>query len=164
MPFEGHLGAQRALATALDLRVGRLEEHREGGVGDELRSLLLNVEQPVEPAVDLLRLVADEGDIRVGSGQKPGDPQQDRDAALHVDRAATPQGVDSAAGLPGAWAGWPGRRSTGRCRDGRRGTARSGRPRLGPGHDGVAEAGDVQVAQLAQGSLPRRRRAPSPAG
>ena len=87
-----HLGPQRPLAAPLDAGVRRLEEHGEVGVGDQLGALLLDVQQAVVPGVDLLAPRRTRRSRRGSArGSSCGDPEHDRDPALHVDRAAAPE-------------------------------------------------------------------------
>src|SRR5690606_30121350 len=54
-----HPGPEGSVAAALDRATRGLEENGEVGIIDELRSLLLEMEQTVELALDLLALVED---------------------------------------------------------------------------------------------------------
>ena len=86
------LDAERPLAAGLHLGVGRLHQDREVGL-HELGMALAEQVEPVELRVDLLGLVEDVGDVAVGLGDRGGQPQDDRVAALHVAGAEPVQQV-----------------------------------------------------------------------
>ena len=116
-------------------------------------ALLLDVEETVELAVDLLSLVEDEGEVDDRLPDLLRDAQLGGDATLHVDSAPTPQHVD-AAGIhpPRGQVGRLGGQGNGvdvrRERPARRGRGRCARR-------GCCRSGDRQVVQLGQGSLDR---------
>ena len=134
--------------------VGGLEEHGEVGVGDQLGSLLLDVQQPVVLRVDLLGLVEHERDVAAGLGHLVGDPEHDGDPALHVDGAPAPEHLSPGGVDP------PGRQVH-RVGGQRHGVDVAGEhhalvaPELGAGHHRVADAGHLEVRRGRAGR-PRR--------
>ena len=86
------LDADGTLAAALDARGGGF--HEDGEVCfDEVGSVPGEPPEPVARGVDLLVVVEDPGDVAVGGFQLDGERQHDRDPALHVARAASPDDV-----------------------------------------------------------------------
>jgi hypothetical protein len=86
----GDLGAQRALAAALDLGGTRL--HQQGEVaGQQLRAVAAQPQQAVALGRDLLAVVEHVRDVPGGRGEVGGEPQLHRHAGLHVGRAAAVQ-------------------------------------------------------------------------
>ena len=148
----GHLGAQGALAAALDPGVGGLQEHGEVGVGDEVGPLLLHVQQAVVLRVDLLGLVEDERDVAAGLGHLVGDPQHHGDAALHVDGAPAPEHLSPGGGDPaGGQVGRVGRQRHGVDVSGQHHPLVAAEVRACD--DGVADAGHLEVRQVADRGL-----------
>ncbi len=142
------LDAQGALAAALDGPGGRLEQHREVAL-EQLGPGVGESTETVEAAVDLLAVVEEEGEVTGGLRDLGGDPEHDGHAALHVDRAATPeQPVD----LPRRQVGRGGQRHgvdvTGEHDP-------LGTAERGASDDGVAVALDLQVRERAQRRLDR---------
>jgi len=89
-PRDPHLGAQGAVAAALDGTGGRLAQHGEV-TGEPLRVMAQDAAEPAEIGVDLLVVVEDPGDV---AGRRPQARRQgelDRDAALHVHGPAAPE-------------------------------------------------------------------------
>ena len=82
--------AEGAVASALDLGVGRLGQDREVG-GEQLGPVGGEAAQPVECGLDLLVVVPDPGDVDGRLGELRGEREHDRAAALHVDGAAAPE-------------------------------------------------------------------------
>ncbi|CAM5589766.1 hypothetical protein SVIOM74S_09504 [Streptomyces violarus] len=140
---------QRALAAALDLAVRRFQEDREVAL-EPLGVRLGDVLEAVQLRGDLLVVVEDEGQVAVGGRDRGRDAQLDRDARLHVARAAAPQ--DAVLVQAG--------RDVFRDRDGVDVTGQDHPLRAAqvrPRHDVVAEPLDRQVGQRAQRGLDRVR-------
>ena len=96
LTLEARLEHDHALAAGLDPRVGGLEQHREVAL-EEIRLLVEDTAEAVEPVGDLLALVERErhvvaGTLRVGV-QLLGEAEEHREAALHVGRTETVQHV-----------------------------------------------------------------------
>jgi 2,3,4,5-tetrahydropyridine-2,6-dicarboxylate N-succinyltransferase len=154
--FRGHLGPECSVAATFDPAVGRFEQHREVRVGNQLRMTLLEVEQAVEPRVDLFALVADERHIPGGLRNVVRDPEQHRDTTLHVDGAPAPEHLAGRVGHQ------PGRqiRRLARQRD-RVEMPREDDPfgtaEVGASDHGVTEPRDVEMGERPQRRLHRIR-------
>jgi hypothetical protein len=135
------LGAQRALAAALDLARARLHQHGEVA-GQQVRAVAAQPQQPVAVGGDLLAVVEDVGDVPARLGQAAGQPQLHGHARFHVRGAAA---VQLRAVEP--------RRQVARDRDG---VGVPGQddplraPQRRPGHDRVAVPVHAQVRQRRQ--------------
>jgi hypothetical protein len=135
------LGAQGALAAALDLAGTRLHQHGEV-TGQQVRAVPAQPQQPVAVGRDLLAVVEDVGDVPVRLGQAGGQPQLHRHPRFHV-------GGPAAVQLPAVQS----RRQVARDRDGVGVPGQDDplRPaERGPGHDRVTVAVHGQVRQRRQ--------------
>jgi|HubBroStandDraft_6_1064221.scaffolds.fasta_scaffold133415_2 hypothetical protein len=147
----GDLGAQRALAAALDHAGGRLHQHGEVP-GQQLRMLAAQPQQPVALGRDLLAVVEHVGDVAGGRGEPRGEPELHRHPGLHVGRAAAEQPRPLGTG---------GNVARDRHRVDVPGQDDPFRPaELGPGHDRVAVPADGQVRQRPQRGLDGVRERP----
>ena len=107
---------------------------------------------PLYCRVDLLGLVEHERDVAAGLGHLVGDPQHHGDAALHVDGAPAPEHLSPGGADPTG-------RQVHRVGGQRHGVDVAGEhhalvtPEVGAGHDGVADAGHLEVREVAQRGL-----------
>ncbi len=144
----GDLGAQRALASSLDLAGAGLHQDREVA-GEQFRAVPAEPQQPVAFGGDLLAVVEDVRNVPDGRGEVRGQPQLHRYSGFHVRGAAAVE-----AGSLGARGNVAGQRH----RVDVPGQDHPFRPpEFGPRHDRVAVAADVQVRQQAQRGLDRVR-------
>jgi hypothetical protein len=151
LPGGGHLGPQRALASAFDKTRGRLHQHGEVP-GEERRGGPAQPQQPVALGRDLLAFVEHVGHVPAGRGQVRGQPELYRHPSLHVGRAAAVQPGPVGAG---------GQVARDRDRvDVPRQDDPLGPPELGTGHDRVAVPADDQVAERPQRGLDGVRERP----
>ena len=151
LPGRGHLGPERALASAFDLARARLHQHGEI-TGEQARGGAAQPQQPVALGRDLFALVEHVGHVPAGRGQVGGQPQLHRHPGLHVGRAAAVQPGSVGAG-----------RQVSRDRDRVDVPGQDdpfGPAELGTGHDRLAVAADGQVGERPQRGLDGVRERP----
>jgi len=85
-----HLGAQCPLTAGFDPAARRLHQDREVG-RQQLGTLTCDPTKSVVNVLDLLALIEHERDVPPGGRGAHGQPQADRNAALHVAAAEAPQ-------------------------------------------------------------------------
>jgi hypothetical protein len=138
LPGGGHLGPQRALASAFDEALGRLHQHGEVP-GEQGRGGPAQPQQPVALGRDLFAFVEHVGHVPAWRRQVRGQPELHGHPGFHVRRAAAVQPGPVGAG---------GQVARDRDRVDVPGQDDPlSPPELGAGHDRVAVPADGQVAE-----------------